>query len=474
MLNTNFSLKTHALLGFFTLFIAVFNVQAAEQKNAAAPLKPQDFAYGMALSFDGQDAVYQAALPLPVYQGTTRSDLGDLRVFNAQAEVVPHMLRQPDLSSTTLPVLTKLNFFPLQGTAGTGLDQLSVRIKRNASGTLLDIASTGKSAQQTSLSGYVLDTSGLKPALQALQLNWTGAGENFVGSLHIEASDDLKNWHTIVRDAPLASLQFGGHSLLQNRIEFPPSKTKYLRLSWPAAQTPLRLNNIEAELSGTVTETPLSWLTVQGDSIAEKEGEYQFDLGAHLPVQRIQIELPQLNTLVQAAIFSRANEKDNWRPVSNSLLYKLHHSGQDLNNPDIYTASNTNRYWLLRVDQKSGGLGSGIPAFKVGWHPHQLIFVTRGAAPFQIAYGSSAIKPAGFQIDNMLPQDKDKAALTISTALTSAQFSLGGDTRLSPAAPPHPWKKWILWAVLGVCVALLGWMAYRLVKQMENHDASKI
>jgi len=78
--------------------IAVANTGATEQNKTEVPLKPQDFAYAVPLQFEGQDALYQATLPLSVYQNTVRSDLGDLRVFNAQGEVVPHMLRQPERS----------------------------------------------------------------------------------------------------------------------------------------------------------------------------------------------------------------------------------------------------------------------------------------------------------------------------------------------------------------------------------------
>jgi len=450
--------------------LAAASAFAADPEKTAAPVTPLDFAYAVPLQFEGQDALYQATLPLSVYQHTVRSDLGDLRVFNAQGEVVPHMLRQPERSSTTAPVLNKLAYFPLQGTDNADLDQLSVRIKRNSAGTLINIGSNAKYAAQTTLSGYLLDASAFKQAIVALELDWKNNKENFVGTLHIEYSDDLTNWRTLVHGAPLANLQFGGHSLLQKRIEFPALQAKYLRLSWPQQQAPLQLSSISAELAAERVEAPLSWLPVNGDAVAGITGEYQFDLGAHLPLQRIRIELPQMNTLVQATLFSRARSGDTWRPAANALLYKLHHSGQDLNNPEIAVAG-THRYWLLRVEQKNGGIGTGLPKMQAGWQPHQLQFVTRGSAPFQIAYGSNEIKPAEFQMQNILPAAvQDKPELKIRSAQTGTAVMLGGAAKLSPAVPPLPWKKWGLWVVLGVAVLLLGGMAYRLVKQLEHHD----
>ncbi len=463
--------------------LAVANTSANEQNKPEVPPTPQDFAYAVPLLFEGQDALYQATLPLGVYQGIVRGDLGDLRVFNAQGEVVPHMLRQPERSNTSQPVLGKLAYFPLRGAANAGLDQLAVRIRRNTAGTLVDISSNAKTVDigsqakpgaQAKLCGYLLDASALKQSIQALELDWKNSKDSFVGTLTIESSDDLKHWNSVARNAPLASLQFGGHRLLQQRVEFPALQAKYLRLSWPPQQQELQLGSINAELAGSRVDAALSWHKISGGAVAGKDGEFEFDIGAQLPLQRVRIELPQMNTLVQAALFSRAHTKDNWLQVNSTVLYKLHHSGQDLNNPDI-TVSGNHRYWLLRVEQKNGGIGSGVPQMQVGWQPHQLQFVTRGSAPFQLAYGSSQIKPGEFQMQNVLPKaGQDQAELKIQSAQTGAQITLGGAARLSPPAPSLPWKKWILWAVLGVSVLLLGWMAYRLVKQMEHHDSIKL
>jgi hypothetical protein len=459
-------------LTLLATFIVVSYGFATDHAKSVDTIQSHDFAYALPLKFEGQDALYQITLPLSVYQKTVRSDLGDLRVFNAQGEVVPHMLQQLERSSISQPEHSKLAWFPLQGASNAGLDQLTIRVKRNAAGTLIDINSNGKPAAQARLCGYLLDASAIKQSIQALELDWNSGKDSFVGTLHIESSDDLKHWNTIVSGAPLANLQFGGHRLSQKRVEFPALHSKYLRLSWPQDMAPMHLTGIKAELAGTSIDTPLTWHATTGSAVTDKSGEYQFDLGAHLPLQRVRIELPQMNTLVQAELFSRARPEDAWQAAGNSVLYKLQHSGQDLKNPDIAVTGN-HRYWLLRVEQKSGGLGTGMPGMQVGWQPHQLQFVTRGAAPFQLVYGSSEIKPAEFQIQNFLPGGEDKPALKILPAQTGAQITLGGESRLSAAPTPLAWKKWILWFVLSVAVMLLGWMAYRLVKQMESHDSSK-
>ena len=54
-----------------------------------------DFAYAAQLALKGSGAVYRLSVPEQVCAGVARTDLGDLRVFNAAGAAVPHDLRIP-------------------------------------------------------------------------------------------------------------------------------------------------------------------------------------------------------------------------------------------------------------------------------------------------------------------------------------------------------------------------------------------
>ena len=80
---------------------------------SVAAEQPQDFAFGLPVEVDGSEALYEVEIPASVYQGTTRADLGDLRVFNGDGEPVPFALepRQPQRAQTPQPVAVQ--YFPL-------------------------------------------------------------------------------------------------------------------------------------------------------------------------------------------------------------------------------------------------------------------------------------------------------------------------------------------------------------------------
>jgi len=353
--------------------------------------RPADFAYGIPIGTDAADALYEIEIPAAVYRSVTRSDIGDIRVFNGQGEVVPHALRPPTrkIASVSLPV------FPLYGDMDERLNDLGVRIEKRGDGTIIAIQNRGQTGGQASpLRGYILDASSLRSAIEALLLDWQTASESFVGQVRVDGSDDLAAWTILTNGAALARLTFGGHQVQRNRVDLRFARFKYLRISWPKGQAPLESLSAAAEPAGHVIDSPRVWETFSGSEIAGESGDYSYDFGGHFPFDRLRIQLPQVNSLVQMQIFARATTRDEWRQVTSATAYRLRNRDTELTSQEIAITSRGERYWLLRADQRGGGIGSGVPAMEIGWVPQKLVFVARGAGPFQLAVGNAAAKPA--------------------------------------------------------------------------------
>jgi hypothetical protein len=443
----------------------------AVAQASAAELTRNDFAYSMRLQFDGKDALYQAPLPLAVYQNTARADLADIRVFNGQGEVVPYALRRPLPDVAAKPEQIRLALFPLRGDAGQATEAIKLTIRTE--GGSIDVQG-GAKASAAKLAGYLLDARAKEQSIGALELQWPAASADFSGRISVEASDDLARWRRVVGDAPVANLQYAGERLIQRRIEFAPVKAKYWRLTWPAVQAPIELTGVSAEPALARVEVERARLKVTAVPVADKPGEYEFDVGGHMPVDRVNLELPEINTVAAVQFLSRRDAKSQWRPVLRSTLYRLHSDDRELVNGALPVAADTDRYWLVRVDQKGGGLGKAVPQLTLGWLPDQLLFVVRGEGPFELAYGSGAAAPAGASLDSLLPrrdgQDGRRPSISVKAAQFGPPMQLGGPARLSPVSPIS-WKTWGLWTVLLLAVAALGWMAWRLTRQMQAPSA---
>ena len=192
--------KIVALLASFVSLIAF---------AADAPLKPTDFAYGMALQSDGKDGVYKVSVPLDVYKVVRHADLRDVRVFNADGEVVPHVVTRSSSSVSVKSEPIELPRFPVYAAEKSKLGDLDLQIKRDIQGTVINLSNRSSVTGQNKLVGYLLDGSKVGPAVKEIELQWSDSVANYVGSVTIEASNDLATWRILAKDAPITRMKFG-------------------------------------------------------------------------------------------------------------------------------------------------------------------------------------------------------------------------------------------------------------------------
>ena len=88
-------------------------------------------------------------------------------------------------------------------------------------------------------------------------------------------------------------------------------------------------------------------------------------------------------------ILARARPADPWHRVTPATAYRLTREGEELTSADIEVGPTTDRYWLVMVDQRGGGIGSGPLGLGAGWVP--------------LAYGRHDARPAAFPIATLVP-----------------------------------------------------------------------
>ncbi|MGQ0547956.1 MAG: DUF3999 domain-containing protein [Betaproteobacteria bacterium] len=433
--------------------------------------RPEQYLHSARIGGAGEDSHYRFTLPAEAYRGVTRADLGDLRVFNGAGELVPYAF-VPHRPATQKPALRATKLFPLQGEPAKGMDGLNVRIRHTAGGgTSVDV-STAAGAGERKLLGYILDPGDLKKApLEALILDWQ-TRDGFTGSARVEASEDLKSWITLASGASILHLQHAGQRLERRRVELGGQRARYLRVSFTGVPLDFTLKAATLELRPDKAEPAREWLALTGTPDAKKPGEYAFDTGGHFPVDRLRFALPQQNSVAQGQVLTRDKTEEPWRPATSGTVYRLRRNSEEVTNADLTVAPNASRYWLLKVDQRGGGLGGGEVGLEIGWVPHQVVFAARGAAPFTLAYGMKIAKPGALPIAAVLPDYKEGEAIALKTASLTAlaspgpQAASGFSAYLREAVDSGQAKKWALWGSLVLGVLLLVWMAFALLKQV--------
>lgn len=437
----------------------------------------QDFASAVELGVDGRQALYEVAVPNALYQGVVRADLGDVRVFNGASEVVPHAFR-PRMTGQPAPIEhSTLTPFVLSAPAGVATEGFNARIERDGDRFRFEIADRPSAASERTV-GYVLDTSGMAQPIRALRLDIGAMTGNVASSVRVEVSDDLQTWRPVVTGAPIVRLEAAGQQLRQDRIEFAPRRAKYWRISWGGDRRALTIASVEAEFASGPVEPAREWTEMAASP--GKAGEYLFDAGGRFPVDRLQFKLPQANTVAVIEILTRNQASDPWRSTAAATIYRLTQDGTEVSSSPVSIPLTTDRHWLVRVDQRGGGIGQGSLSASIGWVPHRLVFVARGSPPFQLAFGSAQAAPSSYRVDTLIPGYRADQAIEPGKAQVQGHPSgqaiaiaaVQGPVRTvagdAARAPSTPVKLWGLWTSIIAGVAVLAWMAWRLSRQLSS------
>ncbi len=438
---------------FFFLFLLLPVAVEAER-----PPIPADFAFGLPLTLAGEAALYEISLPPEVYRGMLEPDGADLRVFNADEEVVPHLLlREKDPEAAPLPI--PLPLFPLRGTLAERGDELFLQVRKDAAGAIIEVRTNTPATEQFVL-GYLLDAGRIDFPVAGLELDWRMAS-GFFAQVKVVASNDLERWTTLTT-ATVADLQHQGYRLQQCTIRFAPSRWKYFRIEFNDAIFPLA--SVAALPASHTASRPRQWVTVDGAPLAEAPSEFIYDTGGHYPADRLRLLLPEANSLGQVRLFSRTDAGKPWQARQNALVYRLHTGAEELTSPEIELLPVADRYWRLRIESIDG-LGKQAPKLQLGWLGGRLLFVARGAPPFLLAYGSTGVFAASCDPSLATLAAKPPQLLARGTAQAGEPVVLGGEKKLDQRF--RNWKEWLLWTVLGGGVALLAGMALRLLRQVD-------
>ena len=433
-----------------------------------ADVTPEQFAFGLPLEVSGEQAFYALELPLAVYQGCQREDLGDLRVFNSSGQVVPHALLKPENKTLKQNVaVSELPFFPLQ--AERSDDDMSIHVERTKEGTIVDVRAGQSNVSQdvNRGNGYLLDASQLKQRIDSFELLWAEDAEAFLAEIEVETSHDLVKW-TSLTTATIGWLRYQEFRLEQNRISLPRANSRYLRLRGKDGRFAGKLAKVTVltRKSSIVAQPKLKRMT--RNAIRLSDNEYMVDLGGALPVTSVSVKLSDNNSLATIQLSSARNEKDpginRWR----GLAYNISTNGRTFKNPAISVSPRRHRFWDLQVEKNETPLAVA-PQLEFMWQPDRLVFLAQGSGPYYIAYGSNTLTPTTFHIDALLKLSgpDGRQSFNPDVALPGKPYELGGRGNLSGRAP-IPWKEYSLWGILALGVILIGWMAFSLQRKMRE------
>lgn len=451
-----------------TLVTAMPPARAADE---AAPMR----LYHAPVTVAQPGPYVELALPGDIWRRSTRPGLQDLRLLDADGARVPFALLPPAAAPAPQEQRRAARHYPLPalpagGTDGAGVLDIRIdgdRIRITRPGA----APTGSAATPQASGGWLIDLgprSADATAVLALELQWPDTDEIHAVA-DLSHGNDLRHW-TPAGSGPLMALRnAAGETLRQGRLPLPPGVGRYVRLVWSDPLQAPRLTGIDAVSAGPTTAVE-PWVHQQFTAQPATAGEraLTFDLGAVLPLQRIDLDLPAGTWLVPVRWQGRRDEREAWQPVGAQVHYRLERHGEVARSSALVTDVRL-RYLRALPDDRAGLPAVAQIRLDVQVPAARLVFVAQGRPPYQLQAGAAgdATPPPS---DGALPLHTLVADLPAERP-RFGQATLGpwqenaAASRLDAQQQRHrALRPWLLWGVLLAGVAGLGAMVWQLVR----------
>ena len=445
---------------------------------------PSEFAWRGTLTLPADASVVRMTLPPDAMVRLQSSDARDVRVFNAAGEAVAFAFATPTRATpgpvppqtrpyTAYPLFAAANGTrPAKGSVQVHLDntvsQGSVWVRFGDAGSTVGAPDASASRLQSAL----FDTRDDKQTIAALTLQ-ADLPPNALVHFSLASSTDLAQWTPVALRGP--AFRFEGAGAPSNHtlelVQALQLEGRYLRLSWNG-QTGVQVNSV----TGNVAQAwvpPTRVRALLSPAVPDGTSSMTWTLDFATPLAALHLNASRSNTLVPVRILGRNDAAQPWRHLATTLVYRLGSPGQETSNPPVALGGASVRW--LRVEATHGMALPGLDLQATAeFEPVQIVFLTSGQAPFEVALGRPRTLAAAMDVSllsSVIPGKLDDLPRATVAGVRFAQEASSGSSikRWLPEGTGP--RSIVLWIVLVGGVALLAGVAYALLRQLSVRPA---
>ncbi len=422
-------------------------------------------------------------VPLALRMQARSAELNDLRLLNGRGETLPF---------AWLPIPAPEPQAQLQWQAAPVFKAAAM-------------AAPGASGAAPGQVDWLIDLRKLPGTLTELELSLAPDAQG-VWTFALEHSLDLQRWQLLSAEAQLVQLRQAGQVLTHTRFELGAWRGGYLRLRPLRGQAapPLAAVRVLSQQQHHAVP-PIEWTEPIAPSHCSAS-HCDYELPRHLPADRIAWQLEAVNTLAPVTVYGQAPAapfaatppprrhglrahlrqlrnksapqtsapapEEPWQWLAQSNLYWLRLPGGEARAPD--TMLDGRLFERLRLQPEGGmaALGSQPPKLRLGTRAALLVFLAREPAPFKLSWGDIDA-PAALALSQLMPTRQPGDPLPPETAQVHMPTPASAPAVALPAPAPAPAKpvtapepgpRYGLWAALLAALAVMGAMAYSLLR----------
>lgn len=458
----------------FKMVVASSLVLALFVRTVGAQVVPVgDFAYKSEI-LQSSESIGRVELTEEVYTHVAEPYLEDLRVFNADGDVVPSSVLQ--LSGEFQKNQTEITvpFFPLVDFSDESLVNQWI-VERVADSEKTVYESRLKKLPTQNVMGFLLDVRHVTDPIQSLHFQWDNQLVNFTHQISIETSGDLESWTTVVPKATLAVFTHNNQSLRHDAVTLPEKKYEFLRVTVRDAITSEDLALMFKEIKAKTMQTtwqqgPVLKKTFAAKTVQEANlQELHFDLGGFFPIDSLDLISPDRSYFYTLQLYSSVDQK-HWQREGVWPFYQIEAQGEMIKSPS-QTGLKRQRFWKVVFEP---GLGKQVDLkLQITYQPDTVMFVAQGQAPYHLAYGYKNLQTQNFAMQKLLQSTKmeiKNVPLSILAPLQKQRDTVLDAEQLQKDKLQIEKNKQsqVMWGVMIAGVGFLFFMAYRLFIDMKK------
>jgi hypothetical protein len=327
---------------------------------AEAPaLKLDDFAFGADLG-PAETEFRRFSLAPIMMKDIQRRDLGDVRVFNDDNELVISKVRKKD--------------------AGLKISRQVLSFSR--------FTAAGKTA------GYILDRKkNYKSWLKSLSLSWQQGASPKILALSVEHSADKKKWKVLKESEIVNNYTFNGIELKQNVIDINGHTERYLKLTFINTRYSPVLASAHAYTTNKLP-AELSWITAGSlEALDDDDNSYRFSVSKGVSPDYLRLSFGKLNTLLHGSLYTvdDTNGKlERKEVIKNFSAYRVTLNNKVVNSRPINLKRWQSVDWLVTVNDASNLDVDDPPDVMVAYPQYEVIFANDGSKQYTVVWGNSS------------------------------------------------------------------------------------
>ena len=372
--------------------------------------------------------LYDLTVPLMVMD-RSRSDLSDLRLFDAQGKEIPYAIRI----------------------------RRDVDERRVIDGKLFNHASAGEASE-------VSVDLGESPG-EHNEVEVETYGSNFRRRVEVDGSDNGTEWKKLQNNVLIFAFESQNKTVQSNRVSYPVSRYRFLRVrvfgddlvdeEAPGVRSVRAVNVVKGQ--GELT----TWdVNIPSYQLFRYEGApssaWNIDLGAYVPVDRLILNVEQ-TSFSRPFHLEAVDDLQNLRLVASGELTRR--TGEEIKPIVIMLDQEEHARKLRLVVSDHSNQPLMLNSISVGAPARQLVFELKEAPalPLRLFYGNPKAEAPHYDFEN---------ELIAKLANTPARIGVGPATQ-NPNHEPEPLPftervSWLIYIVLAISVLALAVILWKL------------